>query len=186
MYECLHCLQTNYKHVQYYARCCIIAVTADHMGHIGHTHTCLKYHCHQLRHTHTEAQGKTWHLYKHENCTVVKCFTTEYEFHHSMHGILFRHFSYKVVKQCCSVHWTHQSSAKYPGKEAGWTLFTFLMIFKHAHLQALSIICLLAPLTGLKFCCWFTLCARTLSNNSIQSVLDLHLRHIFGPASNQQ
>ena len=51
----------------------------------------------------------------------------------------------------------HQSPAKYPGKEVGWTLFAFLMIFKHARLLALSVICVLAPLTGFaKFCWWFT------------------------------
>jgi len=72
---------------------------------VGHSHTCLKYH--RLWHAHTEAQGKNMTLVKRENCTVVKCFKTEYEFRRqSMHGILFRHSSCKVVKRCSSVHWT--------------------------------------------------------------------------------
>ena len=72
---------------------------------VGHAYTCLKYHCHRLRHAHTKAQGKYMTFVKRENCAVAKCFKTEYEFRQSMHGILFRDFSYGVVKRCCSVHW---------------------------------------------------------------------------------
>ena len=57
----------------------------------------------------------------------------------------------------------HQISAKYPGKEVGWTLLAFLMSFKRARLKALAVICVLAPSTGLtKFCRHFTvLCTYT-------------------------
>ena len=57
-------------------------------GHAQRAHV-LKYHCHRLWHAHTEAQGTNMKLVKRENCTVVECFRTEYEFCQSMHGILF-------------------------------------------------------------------------------------------------
>ena len=70
---------------------------------IGHARTCLKNNIVTEYGTRTP-KHKQMTFVKRENCTVEKCFKTEYEFRQSIHGILFRHFSYKVVKRCCSVH----------------------------------------------------------------------------------
>ena len=96
---------------------------------VGYAHTCLKYHCHRVWHAHTKAQGKNMTLVKRENCTAVKCFKPNTSSINQCTGYCFATSAIKSLNGVVPCFEHHQSSAKYPGKEVGWTLFAFLMIF---------------------------------------------------------
>jgi len=83
---------------------------------IGHTHTCLKYHCRRLWRAHTKAQGNNVKFVKRENCTVVKCFKPNMSSVSQCTGNCFTTSAAKSLNGVVPCIERHQSSANYPGR----------------------------------------------------------------------
>jgi len=109
---------------------------------VGHAHTCLKYHF-------TEYGTRTSkHKVKHDICKTWKLYSCKVLYNRiwvpSINAwYCFATSATKSLNAVVTCIECHQSSAKYPGKEVGWTLFAFLKIFKRAYTSKLfqSFVC---------------------------------------------